>query len=187
MRAQVAEMAFGLFVDRGYEATTVDDICAVAGISRSTFFRYFPAKEDVILGEHAALGGKLLAALKERPDAEAPWTAVRRALNPLIEEYDAGPGRNVRLAKFITATPVLSAYQHEKTATWHELLEPEVARRLGSDPRDPTDPRPAALIAAALGCLDAAVRAWAAGDGAQPLTQILDHAMGAITAQRQLS
>ena len=180
VKAQVAEMAFDLFVDRGYDETTVDDICAVAGISRSTFFRYFPTKEDVLLGEAAAFGEELRGALEDRPDGEPPWVALRRALRPLIDAYDAEPERRLRLAKLVTATPVLAAHHQEKAAHWQELLRPEVARRLGADPRDATDPRPAALVAAMLGCLDAATAAWAAGDGEPPLTEILDRAMGAI-------
>jgi hypothetical protein len=54
MTAQIAEMAIGLFVERGYEETTIGDICAVAGISRSSFFRYFQSKEDVLLRQAAA-------------------------------------------------------------------------------------------------------------------------------------
>jgi len=48
-RAELQRHALRLFRDRGYAATTVDDIAAAADVSRSTFFRYFPSKEDVVL------------------------------------------------------------------------------------------------------------------------------------------
>ena len=94
----MAEVALDLFLEKGYEQTTIDDICAVAGISRSTFFRYFPAKEDVFMNETSTAGEELLDALRERPDDETPWVALRHALDPLIAHYTARPECAWRLA-----------------------------------------------------------------------------------------
>ena len=76
-RSEVAEAALDLFTDNGYDPTSVDDIALAAGISRSTFFRQFRAKEDVIFADHEALLDELgcyLAA--NHPD---PWEAVCQA------------------------------------------------------------------------------------------------------------
>ena len=173
-------MAIDLFVERGYEETTIDDICAVAGISRSSFFRYFHSKEDVLLREVADASESLLSALQARPDDETPWVAIRRALNPLIEQYGADSARILRSTRLVRATPALAAFQQEKLAHWGLILRPEVARRMGSDPGDPADPGPAALIGAVLACLDAAVTAWAAADGTQPLASLFDRAIDVI-------
>lgn len=178
--AQVAEMAIGLFIERGYEETTIEDICAVAGISRSSFFRYFHSKEDVLMREVADFGDGLLSALQARPDGETPWVAIRRALNPLIERYGTEPERILRSTRLVRSTPALAAFNQEKLARKAQILRPEVARRLGADPDDPTDPRPDALIGAILACLDAAVAAWAATDGTQNLAQLLDRAMDSV-------
>ncbi|MGC5413284.1 TetR family transcriptional regulator, partial [Streptomyces sp. DT225] len=48
MRDVLAEAAFALFLERGFERTTVDDIVARAGVGRRSFFRYFPSKEDAV-------------------------------------------------------------------------------------------------------------------------------------------
>jgi AcrR family transcriptional regulator len=181
IRAQVSEMALDLFLDNGYEQTTIDDICAVAGISRSTFFRYFPSKEDVFMSETSTAVEELLLALRQRPDNESPWTALRNAMGPLITHYATQSERAHRLAELARTTPALATLHHDKQARFHSLIAPEIARRFGSDPRDTTDPRPRALIATALGCLEAAVAAWIAGDGKQQLGQILDRAMDSIT------
>ena len=173
-------MAIDLFVERGYEETTIDDICAVAGISRSSFFRYFHSKEDVLLREVADAGESLLSGLQARPDDETPWDALRQALNQLIERYGVESVRIRRLTRLLRATPTLATFQPEKEARWGQLLRPEIARRMGLDPDDPTDPRPAALIGAVLACLDAAVTAWAAADGAQPLGPLFDRAMAVL-------
>lgn len=180
MTDQVAAMAIDLFVERGYEETTIDDICAVAGISRSSFFRYFQSKEDLLLREFADVGDSLLTGLEARPDDETPWSAIQRALHPLAEQYAAESERTMRSVKLVIESPALTMFHQEKLARWGQLLRPEVARRTGSDPGDPVDPRPAALIAAAFACLDAALAAWAATDGASPLSQLLDRAMDSI-------
>jgi AcrR family transcriptional regulator len=182
MKAQVSEMALDLFLENGYEQTTIDDICAVAGISRSTFFRYFPSKEDLFMSTTSTADEELLHALRQRPDEETPWAALRQAMNPLIEHYAAQSERAQRLAELARTTPALATLHQEKPAKWHNLLTPEIARRLGADPGDATDPRPHALIAAALGCLDAAVAAWIASQGTQPLAQILHRAMDSVSS-----
>ncbi|MBU6531160.1 TetR family transcriptional regulator [Streptomyces sp. A108] len=178
MRAEVGRTVQDLVLERGYEETTVEDICTAAEISRSTFFRYFSSKEEAVLGAVADSGEYLRDALTARPPAEAPWAALRRALTPLMEEYEADDERTRRLTRLIMNTPPLTARHREKNARWHDLLRPEIARRLGADPADTSDPRANAVIAAALGCVEAALLAWTSGDRPRPLPEILDRAMG---------
>jgi AcrR family transcriptional regulator len=180
MQAQVSEMALDLFLEKGYEQTTIDDICAIAGISRSTFFRYFPAKEDVFMSPTSTWGEEILHGLRLRPDDETPWKALRHAMGPIVAHYAAQSERARRLAELARTTPALATLHQGKPASLHELLAPEIARRLGSDPRDATDPRPRALIAAAYSCLEAAVVAWIADRGTQQLAQIFHRAMDSI-------
>lgn len=167
-------------LEQGYDVTTVEAICAAADISRSTFFRYFTSKEDAVLTDIDETGDHLLEALQARPNDEPVWTALRRALEPLLEHHDVEPQPGRQLAALITTTPGLTAYQHEKHARWGELLRPEIARRIGADLTDEADPRPTAIIAAALACLNAAVGAWAAVDHPTPIGPILDRAMDAV-------
>lgn len=183
MRAEVATVVQDLILARGYDATTIDDICAAAEVSRSTFFRYFPSKEDALFGAAVDSGEQLRDALTARPPREAPWVAMRHALQPLIEQYEAHDERTRTLTRLIMDTPVLAARHREKNARWHELLRPEIARRLGADPADDSDPRAYALIAAALGCVEAALVAWTATGQPQALSTLLDRAMEAPSRQ----
>jgi AcrR family transcriptional regulator len=184
MRAEVAAVAQDLILERGYEETTVDDICAAAEVSRSTFFRYFPSKEEALLGTAADAGERLRDALTARPIDETPWVAMRRALDTLIERYEANDERTRRLTRLIVNTPSLTARHREKNARWHELLRPEIARRLGADPADDCDPRANAVIGAALGCVEAALAAWTTSAQPQALSTLLDRAMGAAAPLR---
>jgi AcrR family transcriptional regulator len=181
MRAEVAAVVQELVLERGYEETTVEDICASAEISRSTFFRYFPSKEEALFGTMTDAGERLRDALTARPPGEAPWVAMRRALDLLIEQYEADDEGARRLTRLIMNTPSLAAWHREKNARWHDLLRPEIARRLGADPADDSDPRANAVIAAALGCVEAALTAWTSHDQPQPLSLILDRAMEALS------
>lgn len=180
MRAEVAAVVVRLMLEQGYEKTTVEDICAAAQISRSSFFRYFASKDDALFGGVADAGEQLRDALVARPADEAPWRAMRRALDPLIGQHDVDDEGFRAITRLIVTTPALAARHREKNARWHELLRPEVARRLGTDPSDPSDPRANALIAAALGCVEAALAAWTAGDQPQSLSETLDSAMNVI-------
>lgn len=180
VRAEVAAVVAELMLEQGYDTTTIEDICAAARISRSTFFRYFPSKEDALFGGVADAGEQLLTALVARPSSETPWLAMRRALDPLIAQHDVGDERFRDLIRLIVNTPALAARHREKNARWHQLLRPEVSRRLGTDPSDVSDPSANALIAAALGCVEAALAAWTASAKPQSLAETLDRAMAAI-------
>ncbi|MFI9405180.1 TetR family transcriptional regulator [Nocardia sp. NPDC052316] len=87
-RSAIVRAATELFLDRGFTATSVADIAAAAGVSRRTFFLYFPAKEDVLfhhIEAHIQLALDSITALA--PDATA-WEAVQAAMNALVDAVD---------------------------------------------------------------------------------------------------
>lgn len=179
VRAEIATIAVRLFLEQGFEKTTVDQIAAEAGLSRASFFRYFGSKEDVVFGHLGELGQRVADALAARPADEPAWQALRRAFDLLITQRLAYPDEGLALSRMLHDTPSLQARQLGKQLGWQDLLAPEVARRLGV-PDEPYDPRPRALVAAALGCLNVAVDVWTATDGTVPLADLVDQAMGAV-------
>lgn len=178
---EVAGIAIDLFATQGYENTTVEDICVAAGISRTTFFRYFRTKEEVLTREFDDLGTLILTALTERPDSDSPWTALRLAIVPLAARYDADGVRARRALKIVIETPSLFAFHQDKLHRWVDELRPEVARRLAVDPEDQIDPAPAAMISAAFACMDAALTAWVKSDGHQALEQLMERALRVLS------
>ena len=76
------------------------------------------------------------------------------------------------------------AWRLEKQQQWQDLLAPELSRRLGVPEDDPCDPRPRALAAAALGCLDAADLAWTASDGKADMPELIKQAMAAVRSDQ---
>jgi AcrR family transcriptional regulator len=181
MRAEVAVVALDLFAEKGFDGATVDDIARAAGMSRTSFFRYFPTKEDVVLGHLDELGHLIARLLAERPADEDPWETLRFGFRAAYA--DSGNAPNRTLGRMLAETPSLKARHQEKQARWQDLFLPEIAVRLGiSD--DPGDPRPRALVAAALGCLDAAFQAWTATGGEADMSTFIDHAFDVVAARR---
>lgn len=170
-----------LFRERGFDATTVDQIAAAAGISRRSFFRYFETKEDVVLGDLAALGERVRVALQARPPAESAWEALRAALSTL-RDPDQSPTTVLAVAQMYHDAPSLRARHLEKHLHWQGLLAPEVEKRLGSTSSDGPDPRARAVVAAALACLDTAVETWRESGGRADLEELFDQAVAAVRA-----
>src|ERR1700744_4083588 len=77
-RASLREHALRLFREQGYQATTVEQIAAAAEVSPSTFFRYFPTKEEVVLQDDMDI--RLVEAFANRPPGRPPIPAIRAAL-----------------------------------------------------------------------------------------------------------
>ncbi|MBG0567985.1 TetR family transcriptional regulator [Actinoplanes aureus] len=177
---EITRTAMELFLERGFEATTIDDIAAAAGISRRSFFRYFGTKEDVVLGDLVARGELIRDAFEARPESEDPWTALLGALHSVKDAADETDAEMLKVFKMVHQTPSLRARSIEKHLQWQALLTPEVRRRLGADPADPFDVRAEALVATVLTCLDVAGEAWARGDGAVPLEGLFDAAAAAV-------
>jgi AcrR family transcriptional regulator len=73
VRARLIEAAFALFEERGYESTTVDQIADRAGVGRTTFFRTFRSKEDVIFPDHEAVLNSIAAPRSSRSPRRRVW------------------------------------------------------------------------------------------------------------------
>ncbi|MFD7025719.1 TetR family transcriptional regulator [Promicromonospora sukumoe] len=84
MRARITEIALELFAERGFEQVTVEQIAAEAGMSARTFHRYFPAKEDVVIGDPARGGEFVRGVLAGRPQDEPVWDSLRLAFDALV-------------------------------------------------------------------------------------------------------
>src|SRR5579864_3778298 len=87
-RAAIQRHALRLFRERGYAATTVEQIAAAVEISPSTFFRYFPTKEDVVLYDD--VDPLLFAAFEAQPADLSPIQAMRGASREVVTRLPAG-------------------------------------------------------------------------------------------------
>jgi AcrR family transcriptional regulator len=80
VRSEIWNTAIDLFAKRGYDATTVDEIAAAAGVSRRTFFRYFSSKDDLMVQATDTYGDILTEAIREAGRLDRPLEVVKRAV-----------------------------------------------------------------------------------------------------------
>jgi AcrR family transcriptional regulator len=176
---EITSVAMGLFLDQGFEQTTIDQIASSAGISRRSFFRYFGTKEDIVLGDLAGQGELVKAALEQVPPTVGPWDALREALQA-VDALTIDPEVTLKIAKMMYQTSSLRSRSIEKHLHWQSLLVPDIRRRLGIAEDDVTNPAPAAIVASAIACLDAAGEVWVEGDGLADLASLYDEAVAGV-------
>ena len=175
VQAEIAKTAESLFVEQGFEETTVEQIAAAVGMSSRSVSRYFPSKEDIVVGAMLRVGDDVAAALEARPPEETPWEAVRRAFEPALDSIAAAPAR----AEILATTPSLRAAVSRKQAHWTELLVPRLAARL-KGPAASRELQAHAIVAAALACLGVAVSEWRSSGGKRPIGAFMDAAIAAV-------
>lgn len=157
-----------LFVEHGFEETTVDDIGRVVGINRRTLFRYYASKNDIVWGEFSEQLERLHDELRAGPAGESLMDAIRRSV---IAFNDWGPDSlpvlRVRM-DLITTVPALQAHSTLRYAEWCQVIADYVAERLDVDPYAHV---PQIVGQAALGVAIATYRVWVR-DGGDLLHQL---------------
>jgi AcrR family transcriptional regulator len=179
VRGRVADRALQMFDENGFDATTVGDIAESLGISARSFFRYFPAKEDVVIGDPAPLGGAVRDAAVNRPAGESVWTVLRRSLDPLALATMGDPELGLRVMRVMMSTASLRARNLEKHVAWGIMLEPVIVDRLDG-PEATKRFRAQTLIHCALACLDVALAEWTRREGVTPASDLLDDAFATV-------
>ncbi|RGA01626.1 TetR family transcriptional regulator [Microbispora triticiradicis] len=177
-RRTIQEEALRLFAEQGYEATTVEQIAEAAEVSPSTFFRYFPTKEDVVIQDD--YDPMLLEAIRAQPPDLPPLTALRAAFRTAFESI--GPeelDQMLARIKLTTSVPALRARTVEGLFATIELLAAAMAERSGRDPRGPAV---RTLAGAVLGVILTALFGWVEQDGRTPLLVLIDEALGYLEA-----
>ncbi|WTW93180.1 TetR family transcriptional regulator [Streptomycetaceae bacterium NBC_01309] len=156
-REALVDAALELFWRKGYDATTIDEIVAAVDVSRRTFFRYFPGKEEVALARSSEVERSLVAAVAARPADEPPVVALRRATSAVMDDIACDPELGsteawLRTRRLIEGNPTLMAASLRHAMETERLMAAEIARRQGVDPQ--RDLRPAITVS----CFNAVVR-----------------------------
>ena len=134
-RASLREHALRLFREQGYQATTVEQIAAAAEVSPSTFFRYFPTKEDVILQDD--MDTRMIAAFEQQPPGVGPIAAVRAAAREMLTSYTGTDLDVIRETTRLTMTvPEVRARALDEFARTITVLAEAVSKRTGRAPDD---------------------------------------------------
>ena len=124
-----------LFKDQGYDKTTVEQIAAAAEVSPSTFFRYFPSKEDVVLEDDY---DELLIAAFHAQDLEIPpLQALRNAIGEVFSSMpESQQTQEAERIRLVLAVPDLRARMLAQFSEMIQMLAEAVAERVGRQPDD---------------------------------------------------
>ena len=129
-RASLREHALRLFREQGYTATTVEQIAAAAEVSPSTFFRYFPTKEDLVLQDD--MDTRMIEALERQPPGLSAVAAVRAASRQMFASYTAADMDVISETTRLTMTvPEIRSRAMDEFARSIEVVAEAVARRAG--------------------------------------------------------
>jgi AcrR family transcriptional regulator len=163
-RERLTRVAMALFLDRGFEATTLDDIAAAADVSRRSFFHYFSSKEDVVFAWQEDSIAALIAAIAARPANESMLAAAENAISAMVMQLE--PGEALAMARLKRDNPALQARDQVK----YEKLERALAEALRKRAGDKADKLEARLVAMiATGAMRIGGECWAAeGARAKP-------------------
>ncbi|MDQ1050643.1 TetR family transcriptional regulator [Streptomyces sp. V4I2] len=178
MRDALVAAAFQLFLERGYEQTTVDDIVALAGVGRRSFFRYFPSKEDVVFPDHERCLADMTEFLAAGDDGDEPVGRVCDAARLVLRMYAENPTFSVQRYRLTKKVPGLRAY--ELSVVWrYERALAEYLRGRFAGRRDGTL-RADVIAAAVVAAHNNALRSWLRSDGQGDADTTVDHALGYV-------
>ncbi len=162
-RAAIEDAALRLFLERGYAATTIDDIAAAVEVSPRTVLRYFASKEEVLFAREREMVRTLAALLAARPPEEPLLPAARAALAQLAAAYDATRERRLSWAHLVRGTPALTGAYLELLAGFEDAVAVFAGGRGGPQERQGARPRlQAALLVAPF---RVALARWKGADG----------------------
>jgi AcrR family transcriptional regulator len=179
-RDRLRACALRLFSEQGYDATTVEQIAAAAGVSHMTFFRYFPAKEDVALSD--SYDPLIAQALQQTP---ATWPLTRRIRTVLVQGlrqvYDTDRDALFAQNKLIISTPAL------RERLWaQQIVTQQLILQALSGGRDDLPPsfQDRVTVAACLAAATTAILTWIDNGGTPELPDLIEQAFDTLTHAR---
>ena len=148
-RASLREHALRLFREQGYHATTVEQIAAAAEVSPSTFFRYFPTKEDVVLQDD--MDTRMVEAFARQSPDLSPIAAVRAAMREAWDSFTPAEWEQIREGgRLSMQVPEIRARTMNEFARTINVIAGALASRTG---RAPDDLRVRVLAGAVIGVM----------------------------------
>jgi AcrR family transcriptional regulator len=169
---RIAETGLKLFIENGYEATTLDAIAAASGISRRTFFYYLKSKEDVLLAhESGDIPHVLRPTLLEQSPEQSPIDAARKTFLALASRYMTK--ESVLADRILRSTETLRLRKEALLVQMEEALAEAMYELWPDEARRPVL-RLAAMMA--IGTLRFAKENWRQENAAHPLTHYIDEA-----------
>ncbi len=184
MRRELAAAAMELFSTKGYEATTVDEIAAAAGVARRTFFRHFRSKEEAIFPDHDDTLIRAEAVLNAAPPHEHPLDTVCNGIKEVMRMYAARPEISVARYKLTREVPTLREAEIASVARYERLFTRYLLGHFDEHAHDDDandDPLLAEVAASAVVTAhNHVLRRWLRAGGQGDVESQLDHAFAIV-------
>jgi AcrR family transcriptional regulator len=177
-RERLVDAAFDLFDERGFEQTTADDIADRAGVGRTTLFRHYRSKEDVIFPDH----DRLIAAVQGRlktSSADTALVAVTDAVRLVLLRYVEEGDRARRRYRLTSRVAALRDREIASVARYQRLFREFIADWMGPDPGAAL--RAELMAAAVVSAHNHVLRRWLRRDAGDPAAE-LDAAMAQVVS-----
>jgi AcrR family transcriptional regulator len=195
-REALAQAAFTLFHDKGYEATTVAEIARAANVSRRTFFRYYATKDALLFVEDSENLEHFRVLLGARETGDDDLAHIRRACVALAEGYMRDREQILARARIIESSPVLGKQERQQDMSWERAIAESLlstarpdsfarpsgpdsfARPSGPDSAPTLRERRARMLAGAVfGAVRATMAAWQEQGGRADLPRMIGEAL----------
>ncbi|KNB54200.1 TetR family transcriptional regulator [Streptomyces caatingaensis] len=181
MRRKLAAAAMELFATKGYEATTVDEIAAAAGVARRTFFRHFRSKEEAIFPDHDDTLVRAAAVLDAAPAHENPLDTICRGIKEVMRMYAASPAVSVERYRLTREVPTLREREIASVARYERLFTRYLLVHFEEGTHHDDDPLLAEVAASAVVTAhNHVLRRWLRAGGEGDLEAQLDHAFAIV-------
>jgi len=161
-RERLVEVATRLFVEKGFENTTADEIAEAAEVSRRTFFRYFPTKESVVFPGFQDRITAFRALVEELQKQHSPFETIRQALLTFSEEFTRRADELRNEWRIVSASPTLIARDIEHDFEYEKIFAEVLAN--GAEPGSPRDFQARVYAGAILGAMRATLDEWYMND-----------------------
>jgi len=180
-RASIREHALRLFRENGYQRTTVQDIAEAAEVSPSTFFRYFPTKEDVVLQDDMDV--RMIEALEQQPPELGPVAAVRAAARQMFASYTGADMDVLRETTALTLTvPEIRARALDEFARTISAVAGALAKRAGRPADDLAVRTAAGAIIGVIMAITMPWEGWSEGGVFEDSFRQIDEALALLEA-----
>ncbi|WP_420878384.1 TetR/AcrR family transcriptional regulator [Streptomyces sporangiiformans] len=178
-RAAIRRATYRLIMEQGYDATTIEQIAEAAEVSPSTVFRYFPAKEDIVLtDEYDPL---MEAALRARPADEPLTMSLRHVIRDAVEQAMSGefesPEEQRLRSRLMAEVPAVRSRAMESMSVTGRMMCRIVAERTG---RAPDELEVRAYCMGVVGAMMEASIHWAENDHRDNLADLVERTLDVV-------
>ena len=177
-REALAQAAFALFQDKGYEATTVAEIARAANVSRRTFFRYYATKDALLFVEDSENLEHFRVLLGAAESGDDDLAHIRRACLALAEGYMRDRDQILARARIIESSPVLGKQERQQDLSWERAIAESLLSTGGLNSNPSLRERRARMLAGAVfGAVRATMAAWQEAGGRGDLPRMISEAL----------